>query len=93
MTRPPVRRLLAWQRIDSVIAKRLLGPEKNIGPALTADLLRRDVTGVEPTQLSLTETTEHENRGTLYGRAMEAIFSNRTVGYSIPYWMVATLTV
>jgi putative transposase len=59
-----------------------------VGPPVHDDLVERDFTAEGPNKLWLGDITEHRTgEGKLYLCAIEDVFSNRIVGYSIDSWM------
>ncbi|KZE91334.1 hypothetical protein AVP41_00873 [Microbacterium sp. TNHR37B] len=74
--------------------KRGRGSGKRPGPPVHDDLVGRDFTAAEPNQLWLTDITEHRTgEGKLYLCAVQDVFSNKIVGYSIDSRMKSTLAV
>ena len=71
------------------------GPEgKRPGPAVNDDLLRRDLTAVQPNRKWVTDLTEHPTaEGKVYCCAIKDLFSNRIVGHAMGDQMTADLAV
>jgi hypothetical protein len=88
-----VARLCTQQKIWSVFAKRR-GRNRQPGPPVHDDLVRRQFTAEGPDQLWLTDITEHRTaEGKLYLCAIKDVHSGRIVGYSIDNRMKACLAV
>ena len=67
---------------------------KEPGPPVHEDLVLRDFTAGAPSQLWLSDMTEHWTRGgKLYVWAIRDVYSNRIVGYAIDSRMKSWLAV
>ncbi len=67
-----------------VFGKKRRGKKSIPGPPAHDDLVRREFTAPGPTQLWLTDISEHPTTvGKLYICAVKDVWSNRIVGYSV----------
>lgn len=67
---------------------------RTAGPPVHDDLVNREFTAHGPNQLWLTDITEHRtSQGRLYCCAVQDVYSNRIVGYSIDSRMKARIAV
>lgn len=67
---------------------------RTAGPPVHDDLVNREFTAHDPNQLWLTDITEHRTaQGRLYCCAVQDVYSNRIVGYSIDSRMKARIAV
>lgn len=89
----------AWQLcsqngIASTIGRRKRGKTAKQSPPVHDDLVGRAFTAIAANQIWLTDITEHwTGEGKLHCCAIEDVFSNRTVGYSIVDRITADLAV
>ena len=89
-----VWRLCSQQGIVSATTRKKRGKAGKQGPPVHDDLVQRQFTAAGPNQLWLTDITEHwTGEGKLYLCAINDVFSNRIVGYSIDDRMTADLAV
>lgn len=84
-------RICSQNRLWSVFGKKR-GKNGIVGPPAHDDLLERDFTAGGPNQLWLSDITEHRTeKGELYLCAINDVFSDRVVGYSIDFRMKSRL--
>jgi putative transposase len=78
------QRLCGLQKVASRTVKRRRGSGKQLGPAVTDDLVQRDFTAERPDEVWLTDITEHGiSTGKVYVCAVKDVCSRRIVGWSI----------
>jgi putative transposase len=86
-----VARSCSQERIWSIFAKKR-GLNRRSGPPVHDDLVDRLFSAADPNPVWLTDITEHPtDEGKLYLCAIEDVYSNRIVGYSIDSRMKSSL--
>jgi transposase InsO family protein len=92
-SRNRVNGLCTTKRLWSVHSRKR-GQQRQAGPPVHDDLVRREVTAQQPNQLWFTDITEHPTgEGKLYCCAVRDAGSKRIVGYSIDSRMTSELAV